>query len=456
MIGRCGSRRAFLLSTVAAPASLAAAGRRPNIILILADDLGSADVGFHGCRDIPTPNLDRLAAGGVRFTNGYVSHAFCSPTRAGIMTGRYQQRFGHENNPIYNPGDEVAGLPTDEVTLPQVLKSAGYATGMVGKWHLGAAPALHPLRRGFSEMYGFLGGGHDYFKTQLEGEAREYLIPIHRDGRPEALTEYLTDALSREAASFIRRHRADPFFLYLAYNAPHTPQQATDKYLSRFAGIQDSKRRLYAAMLSALDDGVGEVLATLRELKLESDTLVFFLSDNGGPIGVNGSSNAPFRGAKGTPFEGGIRVPFVMRWPRRLPAGRVIHHPVMSLDILPTAAASAGADPPGGRRLDGVNLLPLASGKAAAQPHARLFWRQGGSAAFAVREGRYKLVKPADGDVQVFDLEADASETTDLAASRPELRDRLLAAWQEWNRELIPPRFESPRPPAKAPPIQRG
>jgi len=442
------NRRQFLCSA-ASTAALAAAPRRPNLILILADDLGHADVGFHGCRDIPTPHLDRLATTGVRFTNGYVSHAFCSPTRAGLMTGRYQQRFGHENNPIYNPRDEVAGLPLDEVTLPQVLSAAGYATGIVGKWHLGAAPPLHPMRRGFREMFGFLGGGHDYFKTQLEGEAREYLIPIQRDGRPESLTEYLTDALSREAVAFIRRHRADPFFLYLAYNAPHTPQQATDKYLSRFTGVQDEKRRLYAAMLSALDDGVGQVLAALRELKLESDTLIFFLSDNGGPIGVNGSSNAPFRGAKGTPYEGGIRVPFVMRWPARLPRGRQYRQPVISLDLFPTALAAAGVAPPAGRPLDGVNLLPHVSGKTAAPPHARLFWRQGGGAAFAIREGRYKLVKPAEGEVQVYDLEADAAETTDLAASRPELREKLLQAWQGWNRELIPPRFESPRPAAK-------
>jgi len=449
------NRRQFL-SSAAGTAALAAAPRRPNILLILADDMGSADAGFQGCKDIPTPHLDSLAAGGVRFTNGYVSHAFCSPTRAGIMTGRYQQRFGHENNPIYNPRDEIAGLPTDEVTLAQVLAQVGYATGLVGKWHLGAASSLHPMRRGFGEMYGFLGGGHDYFKTELEGEAREYLIPIQRDGRPEPLTDYLTDALSREAVAFIRRHRTDPFFLYLAYNAPHTPQQVTDRYLSRFAGIQDERRRRYAAMLSALDDGVGQVLETLRELKLESDTLIFFLSDNGGPIAVNGSSNAPFHGAKGTPFEGGIRVPFVVRWPRRLPKGKVLHDPVISLDIFPTAVAAAGAEFVAARRLDGVNLLPLASGKTAALPHPRLFWRQGGGAAFAIREGRYKLVKPADGEVQVYDLETDVGETKDLAATRPELRERLLRAWQEWDRELIPPRFESPRPASKAQPKKRA
>jgi len=443
------NRRQFLASSGAATGLIAAPPRRPNIIVILTDDQGYADVGFHGCRDIPTPHLDSLAHSGVRFTNGYVSHAFCSPTRAGLMTGRYQQRYGHENNPIYNPRDEVAGLPLEEVTLPQVLSQAGYATGLVGKWHLGAAPPLHPLRRGFREMYGFLGGGHDYFKTQMEGEAREYLIPIQRDGRPEPLTDYLTDALSREAVAFIRRHRADPFFLYLTYNAPHTPQQVTEKYLSRFTGIQDERRRNYAAMLSAVDDGVGQVLATLRELELDSETLVFYLSDNGGPTAVNGSRNDPLRGAKGAPFEGGIHVPFVARWPGRLPKGKVSHDPVISLDIFPTSVAAAGVKPPTGRRLDGVNLLPHLAGKAGAPPHGRLYWRQGGGTAFAIREGRYKLVKPAAGAVQVYDLEADIGESRDLAAERPELRDRMLQAWEAWDRELIPPRFESPRPAPK-------
>jgi arylsulfatase A-like enzyme len=421
--------------------------RRPNIIVILADDLGYADVGFQGCRDIPTPNIDSLAREGVRFTSGFVSHPFCSPTRAGLMTGRYQQRFGHENNPRYDPGDATAGLPLDQVTLPQVLSGAGYATGIVGKWHLGATPAHHPTRRGFQEQFGFIGGGHDYFKAD-PNDRREYFIPIERNGKPVTETEYLTDAFSREAAAFIRRHQKDPFFLYLAYNAPHTPLQAPEKYLDRLNHIEDKTRRSYAALISGMDDGIGRVLAALRELKLDSDTLVFFLSDNGGPTKVTNSSNAPLRGAKGQVYEGGIRVPFVARWTGRLPAGKLYDHPVIALDISPTAAALAGARLPEGLKLDGADLMPHLLGKPSRPPHDRLFWRTGGGAAFAVREGRYKLVRIGE-QTELYDLETDIGESKDLSASHPDVVKKLDQARQQWNGELKAPLFESPRPAAK-------
>lgn len=434
------TRRSFLSAATVAP--LAAAPRRPNVIVILADDLGYADTGFQGATDIPTPHLDRLAQGGVRFTNGYVSHPFCSPTRAGLMTGRYQQRFGHENNPVFNRADETAGLPLSEITLPQIVRQAGYATGIIGKWHLGAAPQFHPMKRGFQEMFGFLGGGHDYFKAEGH-DAREYLIPIERDGRPVEQPGYLTSAFSNEAAAFLRRHRKDPFFLYLAYNAPHTPLQTTEKYMARVRHIADETRRQYAAMVCSVDDGVGQVMDTLRELRLERDTLVVFLSDNGGPVTVTHSSNAPLNAAKGSVLEGGIRVPFVMHWTGRLTAGAVYRHPVISLDILPTAAALAGAPLPD-RKIDGVDLIPYVTGKKAGPPHDRLFWRWGGGPRWAVREGRHKLVQAGDGAPQLFDLEADAGETRDLAAAMPALRDRLEAAYRQWNSELIAPVFPGP------------
>ncbi|MFB3825858.1 MAG: sulfatase-like hydrolase/transferase [Bryobacteraceae bacterium] len=436
-------RREFL--SLGAAAALAPA-RKPNVIVILADDLGYADVGFQGCKDIPTPNLDRLAASGVRFTNACVSHPFCSPTRAGLMTGRYQQRFGHENNPRYDPNDRVAGLPLKEITFPQVMKTAGYRTGIVGKWHLGATPEFHPMRRGFDEMFGFIGGGHDYYKAEMEGNPREYLIPIERDGKPVVERAHLTDAFSREASAFVRRHRGDPFFLYLAYNAPHTPLQPEEKWLARVKHIEDETRRKYAAMICGVDDGVGRLMSTLRETGLERDTLVFFLSDNGGPVAVTHSSNHPLRGAKGQVYEGGVRVPFVMRWTGTLPAGKVYSQQAISLDILPTAAAVAGAQTPG---IDGVNLLPHLSGKSAAPPHERLFFRRGGGEGWAVKESRYKLVKETGGEPQLFDLEKDIGETTDIGAAQPAVRDRLLRAYQQWNRELIPPLFESPRPAQK-------
>ena len=421
-------------------------GRKPNIIIILADDMGFADTAFQGAKDTHTPNLDALAATGIRFTNGYVSHPFCSPTRAGLMTARYQQRFGHENNPKYDKRDEVSGLPTDQITMPQVLAAAGYRTGMVGKWHLGAAPKFHPLKRGFQEQFGFIGGGHDYFRADMADDAKEYYIPIERNGQPVEEKEYLTDAFSREASAFVRRHAADPFFLYLAYNAPHTPQQVSEKYLDRYRGIADKQRRLNAAMVSAIDDGVGKLMSTLTELKLDSDTLVFFFSDNGGPIGINGSDNTPLRGAKGQVYEGGIHVPFVMRWRGRLAEGKTLPAPVISLDVFPTAVAAAGAAMPAGRQFDGVNLLPYALGQTSRPPHERLFWRMGGGTAFAVREGRYKLVKVGQSPAELYDLDADIGESKDLAAARPEVAARLEGDREAWNRQLIPPLFESPRP----------
>jgi arylsulfatase A-like enzyme len=452
------TRREFVEATVAGLAGMlaargrtavgaepAAAGRKPNIIVILADDMGSSDVGFMGCRDIPTPNLDSIAKRGVRFTNGLVSHPFCSPTRAGLLTGRYQQRFGHENNPRYDPSDHKAGLPVSEITFPQLLKQAGYVTGIVGKWHLGAAPELHPLKRGFDEQFGFVGGGHDYFKANPAGETREYLIPIERNGQPVVEKEYLTDAFSREAAAFVRRHAARPFFLYLAPNAPHTPLQAPDKYLARFAKIEDPTRRSYAAMVSALDDGVGTLLATLRELKLENDTLLFFLSDNGGPTKF-GPTNGILRGEKGSVCEGGIRVPFAVQWRGRLPEGEDYAQPVISLDIFASALAAAGAQLPTDRKIDGVDLLPHLLGAKAGPPHERLFWRTGGGTHHAVREGRWKLLKLGPADPMLYDLEADPRESANLAEKQPEVLKRLAAACAAWDKELVPPLFQSPAP----------
>lgn len=429
---------------------------KPNIIVIVADDLGYADVGFHGCKDIPTPNLDTLAKSGTRFTSGYVSCPYCSPTRAGLLTGRYQTRFGHEFNPGPGPGenagrgrarnrprppqqnvdDSKIGLPLTEVTVADRLKKAGYATGLVGKWHLGNDPKYNPTQRGFDEFFGFLGGAHPY-----KAEAPGAPISLVRGTEPIKESEYLTDALNREAVAFVERHHEHPFFLYLAFNAVHTPLQATDKYTARFEKISDPKRRTYAAMLSALDDAVGQVLTKIREHKLEENTLIFFISDNGGPVAqgttINGSSNEPLRGSKRFTLEGGIRVPFVVSWKGHVPAGKVDDRPVIALDIHPTALAAAGLPIEDSFHLDGVNLLPYIEGKEAGTPHDVLLWRFGKQ--FAIRKGDWKLVKHDDAPPQLYNLKDDIGESKDLIAQKPEIAKELQSTWDNWNKELVPP-----------------
>ncbi len=416
----------------------AAAAAKPNILLIVSDDQGYADTGFQGAKDLATPHLDRLAAGGVRFTNGYVTHPYCSPTRAGLLTGRYQQRFGHERNPFYNPTDRREGLPLTETLLPARLQPAGYVTGWVGKWHLGAAPEFAPQRRGFAETYGFIGGGHR-FREWTVNAAVEDTVPIERNGAAVEIPEHLTPAFGREAAAFVRRHRSEPWFLYLAFNAPHNPSEPTPERLARFAAIQDPMRQKYAAQISLMDDAIGETLTALRETGQAQRTLVFFFSDNGGPVGINGSSNAPLRGAKGSVYEGGVRVPFVVSWPERLPAGRTDERPVSSLDVFATALGVAGVAMPADRRYDGVNLIPYLTGENNGVPHERLFWRN--SALLAVREGDWKLVRGAGATDELYDLKSDVVETKNLAAAQPAIAARLAAALEAWNKELVEPAF---------------
>ena len=443
------NRRSFLkkmgIATASAPAlsmlpscaSLSQMARatvdKPNIIVIISDDMGYADIGCHGCKDIATPNIDSIARNGIRFTNGYVSCPVCSPTRAGLITGRYQQRFGHEYNTGPPPGGlrENVGLPLTETTIADVLKSAGYVTGAVGKWHLGLSKHFHPLKRGFDEFFGFLHGNHSFIDSGLGT-----FNPILRGTEPVDEKEYLTDAFSREAVAFVERHREKSFFLYLAYNAVHTPMQAPERYKDSFKHIKAQKRRIYAGMLTAMDEGIGKLLVKLRELGLQKDTLIFFINDNGGPTGANGSSNDPLRATKGTMYEGGIRVPFMVQWPRRLKAGRVYHQPVIALDILPTAAAAAGAHPPGDCKLDGVNLLPYLTGKNKKPPHEALFWRSGRN--HAVRKGNFKLVDTG-AQTGLFDLSSDVAETRDLKAEKPQLLKELQKTYEQWNSQMIEP-----------------
>ncbi len=428
------------------------AAKRPNIVLIVSDDQGYSDLGIQGCKDIPTPNLDAFARGGVRFTNGYVSCPVCAPTRAGLMTGRYQQRFGFEFNPgPEGQASERYGLPVTEKTIAERLKPAGYVTGMVGKWHLGFKAGMQPPQRGFDEFFGFLAGARQY----LPG-GRRAVAPILRGQEPVDEKEYLTDAFKREALAFIDRHTKDTFFLYVPFNAVHGPLQATDRYLKRFDGISDENRRTHAAMLSALDDAVGEIMTKLRDSGLEENTLVFYLSDNGGPTRQTTSSNKPLRGFKGDVFEGGIRVPFMMSWKGRLPAGKVCDHPVISLDIHPTILAVAGVEPAPDARLDGVNLLPYLKGEKTERPHDTLFWRFGNQ--WAVRSGDWKLLKAGkDEDPMLFNLKDDIGEQSDLAAKEPERVTTLRGVYEEWDKQLASPKWQGKgrRPAAQSRPRNR-
>ena len=419
---------------------------RPNILLILSDDMGYGDIGAHNCKDIPTPNIDRIAAHGVRFTDSYANGSFCTPTRAALMSGRYQQRHGNEDL------DGVTGpLSLAVKTLPERLRAAGYTTGMVGKWHLGSRQGFTPMDRGFDEFFGFLGGGHHYLPPHPINGKGEYNAPIFRNRQRTVDNRYLTDAFGEEAAAFIERQRnaTRPFFLYLAFNAVHTPLQATPKYLKRFEDVKDNRRQTYAAMLSAMDDNIGLVLGKLEQTGKIDNTLVIFHNDNGGAVN-NGSRNTPLRGFKIDTWEGGIRVPLAMQWPGVIQPGAVYHQPVITMDLTATALALAAADAAG---VEGVDLLPFVQGKQTGAPHDRLYWRcrtktAGDSPCYAVRQGDWMLVHtyrynedgtgratgtPTD---RLFNLATDIGEKRDLAVAEPVKLAELKKLYEAWSAEV--------------------
>tara|TARA_B100000809_G_scaffold176399_1_gene173794 strand:+ start:1297 stop:5772 length:4476 start_codon:yes stop_codon:yes gene_type:complete len=430
------------LSTIG---SIAQKSEAPNVIIILTDDQGYKDVGFNGCTDIPTPNIDRIAKNGVVFTNGYVSYAVCGPSRAGLMTGRYQGRFGLGRNPLLAPNDIEQGIPLEEELISEALQRGGYNTLGIGKWHLGAHREQRPLKQGFDEHFGFLSGGHRYFPedwtlndlSEIRSQQDGYLTKLLHNRKRIEEKEYLTDALSREAVNFIKKERNEPFFIYLAYNAPHTPLQATQKYLDRFPNIKDKKRKTYAAMVSAVDDGVGNVLDALQDMGITDNTMVFFLSDNGGPEPKNGSDNGELRDGKSSLHEGGIRVPFAMQWPNKIKAGQTYEKPIISFDIFATAAAYANVTPK--NELDGVNIVPFLNGDSNDAPHELLFWRKFDQERFAIRGADMKLVKDSNGKTELFNITNDISEENPI--SNKEEFTSLASKHKSWLNEMKDPVF---------------
>ena len=413
---------------------------KPNFIIILADDLGYADLGFNGSTQIPTPNIDALAEGGIKFTNAYVSAPVCSPSRAGMLTGKYQVRFGYDNNiggsqPGFDP--EYLGLPVSEITMANRLKDLGYVTGLIGKWHLGYEPQFHPLKRGFDEFWGYTGGGHDYFGSKPDGKG--YQSPIECNFKTPQPITYITDDKGDECVGFIKRHKNEPFFLYAAFNAPHAPMEATEADLKLFKNINNEKRRKYCAMVYRLDVNVGKIMKALHEEGLEENTLVVFLSDNGGPVDSNASINAPLNGQKGILLEGGIRVPYIMNWPGKLTGGKTIDAPVLSLDILPTFVEAAGGTISGKDDLDGINLLPFLNGETKELPHQSMNWRFTISA--AIRDGDWKLVRLPDRLPMLYNLAEDISEQNDVALQNLDRTKAMLKMLGDWDVRLPHPLF---------------
>jgi arylsulfatase A-like enzyme len=437
-------------------ASEAVRSQKPNILVLLADDLGYQDLSCQGSPEIKTPHIDSLAKNGLRCSNGYVTAVMCSPSRAGLLTGRSQSRFGHEINWPDNDFTGVCGLPLTEKTIADRLKTAGYRTGCIGKWHLGDVPKFHPNKRGFDEFFGFLNGGHKYFcekytPAQKHGYTEDifetYTTQLQRNGAPENHTGYLTTVLGREAASFIRRNKDQPWFLYMAFNAPHTPFEAPQEYLDRYAAISDPTRRTYAAMVGALDDAVGHILDQLRTEGLEQNTLIFFLSDNGGPSSHGGPRNHPLSGEKGFTLEGGVRVPFLVQWKGVLPADKIYDRPVSSLDIAASTIDLAGIPRPKDLPLDGTNLMPYLTGGRTDEPHAALFWRLKKRKTWAVRVGDWKLeanwawhdIPDGTRKPRLINLRDDLGERQDLSAESADKVAELQATYDHWKADLPEP-----------------
>ncbi len=477
---------------MAAPVESRSGQRPPNVVVIVADDLGKYEVSAYGEDHVLTPHIDQIGQEGVIFQEGYVTAPTCAPSRAGIMTGRVQNRFGFETQimEVYptnmieylsgkyllNTGEFVVkakpqfpaewqvqrqGVPPTEINLAEILKKYDYTTGLTGKWHLGVSRHHLPMERGFDYQYGFYGASslytpekywshvinyeHKSFSAQHQWNSGRYGESAIMENEKEVKEEeYLTFAIRDKAIDFIEQNKDQPFFLYCTFSAPHVPFQAPVDYYCQYEHIEREDQRVYYAMISALDDAIGEVHQKIKDLGLEENTLIFFLSDNGGASYTGATDNGPLKGGKLTQFEGGINVPFMMKWTGQVPAGMRYDHPVSSADIFPTAVLNAGGQLPTDRTYDGVNLLPYLNGEKEGRPHEQLFWRC--DHIWAIRDGDYKLIlSTRDGWAELYDLNKDKSETYNLKEQMPELYEKLYNLHETWQENNLPEKPMWPR-----------
>lgn len=430
----------------------------PNILFILCDDLGYADVGFNGSTDITTPNLDQLAQDGSIFTAAYVAHPFCGPSRAALLTGRYPHTIGSQFNLPANGASTGKGITAQEQFISVPMQEAGYYTGAIGKWHLGETSEYHPNHRGFDDFYGFLGGGHKYFpeefkkqfkrqKDEGKNPVNDYLLPLEHNGTTLQENEYLTDAFSREASRFIReaKNKNKPFFLYLAYNAPHVPLEAKKEDLDKFKHIEDKDRRTYAAMVYAIDRGVGSIVKNLKKTGQFENTLIIFLSDNGGHTG-HGANNFPLTGRKGDTWEGGYRVPMFFHWPNKVPKGQKFDFPVSSLDFYPTLNYLAGATIPENKILDGKNIWEAFTSNQNPHDKETLFAmrHREGYTDVAARQNDWKAVKVHQEPWKLYNITNDISEKTDLSTEQPAILEKLVTETENWSKTHTEPLWFDP------------
>jgi arylsulfatase A-like enzyme len=406
------------------------AQKKPNVIVIMADDLGYNDLGFQGSKHIMSPNLDKLAAGGTIFTDAHVAASVCSPSRAGFITGRYQQRFGHEAN---CPSPEH-GMDVNERTMGQAFQGLGYKTTILGKWHLGDSEDRYPNKRGFDYFWGLREGSRDYWWNPKKSDKPGNPKAIEENGKQVNFEGYLSDRLGDQAIQYIEQNKANPFFMFLSFTAPHAPLQAKKEDLKL------CNNDPYAALIYNMDQNIGRVIKSLENCKIRENTMIWFLSDNGGV--AKQASNKPLKASKGMKFDGGHRVPFILNWPGHVPSGKVYKGLTSSMDIFPTSFVASGGTLFTDRPLDGVDIMPHIIGKTDKAPHKTLFWRR--LSAAAVRVGEWKLIRVNKVGSALYNIKDDISESKNLAKEMPEKVEHLEAALKNWEKEMIAPQWGEP------------